>query len=352
MSSTDQGTGYFVWDPPRPWPPMDVRSLVRSPAGDCSICISGHPDGHLDLIVSRSDGTPVCAIASERLAFSGAGVVLVTVRWQGPNCTLFINSRELDAYQPDAPPRVFQTSDFAPGPLSIDHPDGAAACHEWIENRKAKFSSTGQVRRNRRSKELQEQAHDLRDALAALSYVLEGVKGGKLYLRGHLAAELRALVYWQNDTQRENSYNPLLLRLASKEDLPLPMYAMREPGIDAPAVLHEADLHFTGSFPEVIQTAPGQELMDLQEWLLTPVVIDRSSGTARTISQKELISECANTLGSSHYDEDTSEFVDLLKHSSAGAMDVFTGGLMKAAGIVVFMGQWVLAELGKRGRIT
>src|ERR1051325_3058795 len=52
---------------------------------------------------------------------------------------------------------------------------------------------------------------------------------------GHLAAELRSSVYWpsgtnnQGDSQPTRNYNPLLLRMASVADLPLPEYGTLSP---------------------------------------------------------------------------------------------------------------------------
>jgi hypothetical protein len=279
---------------------------------------------------------------------SGPGRVLVTTVYQGPNCQLYINGNELAAYAPGMTARLIEVSDAGSGVISVDHPDAAAACQDWIGKRQAKFARPERHRGDRRIKTLQEQAHDLQDALLSLIYVTNGVREGKLYLRGHLASALRALVYWQNDDRPDANYNPLLFRLASRADLPLPVFAIGESDGDMPDIIRAADLHLTGNFPEIVHTAPAQHLVDLQDWLLMPALIDRSSGTCRTIDYRSLIAEFANTLGSSHYGEEASELLDIAETMGTGYMSALVTRLVQSACAVSFLGEWVLQELRNR----
>ena len=84
------------------------------------------------------------------------------------------------------------------------------------------------LRTGRIPKTLQEQASDLLIAVNNLK-VFELVRTQqRTHLVGYLAAELRSLVFWVQDDQRDGGYNPLLLRMASKADLPLPVFAWKK----------------------------------------------------------------------------------------------------------------------------
>jgi hypothetical protein len=196
-----------------------------------------------------------------------------------------------------------------------------------------------------------EQAEDLRTAVSNMSRLRENIVAGQHELVGYLAAELRALLYWRNDAARDNTYSPLLLRLASKADLPLPVFAMPWPDPAAPDIVTQADHRMRSLAPSLIQSAPAEQLMDLQEWLLQPVltVRDPSGGPGLVLTARDVISETANCLGSAHYDEDISDVLAEMRRTILFNASLLVRSHWTLAGTVAELATWVLSELGRRG---
>jgi hypothetical protein len=185
-----------------------------------------------------------------------------------------------------------------------------------------------------------------------LHHLAAQAMSGKVHLGGHLATELRAMVHWEKDTERDNGYNPVLLRLANMGDLPLPVFARPEP--PSPAPQDKMLYRIIGNPPELYQTSRKQQLMDLQDWLLTTAVseVDAATGTVKTLSVKELISETANVLGPAHYDEDIATGVDIMQNMVSAHVDYLVRFLSGVSDFVKFQSDWVLDQLNKQGKLS
>ncbi len=121
---------------------------------------------------------------------------------------------------------------------------------------------------------------------------------------------MRASVYWPpgRDAKPDSQWNPLLLRMASLADLPLPVYRIS----DKPKtqIVAEAIMHLqTTNGPRIERMFATDEICDLQESLLT-TVIRLGPSPGRLNSGLELIRDMAHTIGAAHCDEDTSDFQD------------------------------------------
>src|SRR5207249_62168 len=164
------------------------------------------------------------------------------------------------------------------------------------------------------------------------------IRQGKRHLIGHLAAELRALMYWY---EKKKTYNPLLLRLAGKFDLPLPIFFLKEENV--PEIVSKANLHVRRGHASILKTFPTQRLADLQEWLGSTVldlrVIKNTGGVSQSehkaLIAKDVILEMSTTLGTAHYDEDVPLLLEMLYQTRGPVADELTILLVEAATVVV-----------------
>jgi hypothetical protein len=204
-------------------------------------------------------------------------------------------------------------------------------------------------RKNRRIKQLDEQLAELDAAHSNLGTLLNAITAGYVPLVGLLAAELRALVYWNGFT-----YSPLLLRLAGRLDLPLPIYHV--PATGAPPVVQEAVLRINSQAPSLERYFGGHVLVDLQDWLSEVVVagkFNRSSPANQDqeddqLTAKALLLDMATTMGSAHYDEDVPDTLDAVQRIRMFETDALTGFLIKCGVVVHGLCGYVLRKASAR----
>jgi hypothetical protein len=101
-------------------------------------------------------------------------------------------------------------------------------------------------------------------------------------------------------------------------------------------------------YPRVERLGTRDVICDLQQSLLTDVLWLDSS---RTISTLGLIRELAHTMGSAHYDNDASEFIDLMGKITVEQIDYVIIFMCQTAGTVATLSSFVLEELTKRNLI-
>ena len=95
-----------------------------------------------------------------------------------------------------------------------------------------------------------------------------------------------------------------------------------------------------------------QSLMDLQEWLKEDFSVYRAPGQAEVrFSARDLIAEIANTLGTSHYDEDMSETVVSMSLFNLYNLDLLARSLCEMSRMTANLGIWVLRQFGEKGLI-
>lgn len=352
MSESDNGATFWVMNPwPSPWPPVSPGQFYFQEIGDGRFWrLMGHVDGHIEIILVSGTGEILRSHHVQCIEAPPNTRAIVAFMWTLETIEFYINGRPLEQFRDDAAVFVIDSKSQPLSPLSIENPDANQACHHWIEWRKRRFPQlkNQKVKSNRRVKTDFEEIEDLRRSLASLRLLLERSKDNDLFLAGHLAAELRALVYWVKDDDR--SYNPLLLRIANKAHLPLPVYGFREL-IPLPSNIPIPRLHLVGNGLTLTKSAPKHELMDLQDWLLTEAIqlnVFSLPDRSRSITNAVFISEAANTLGCAHYDEDTSEFFDEMFKMGTN-VEAYYSYLFHIADGVSVLCEWVLFKLQQAG---
>ena len=208
--------------------------------------------------------------------------------------------------------------------------------------RKKRFAQPVPARAGFRSKSNEEQLEELEKAAAALDDLSNVVRQGRTHLLGTLAAILRALVHWNGRRQ----YNPLLLRIAGRYDMPLPVYMI--PGKDPiPSFIADADQIVMQDL-SVTKEFGTQELADLQEGLETALVrlrVGEEGPEQETYTLRETIAAVAETQGVAHFDEDFPLILEPLYSMRSGTAYEIVHNLVWTADVVSQLADYVVSTV-------
>jgi hypothetical protein len=333
-----------VWFP-FPWPPPELLTVYRGEHEGISLLIVARTDGRLAFTTSDATGAVVASVVSQPIVVIGIYPAMLAATWTPSKCTLQINQHPLLPDLPGIQALTVLPPKDRPVLLSLDDPLAVTCCQKWIGNRKSKFSGVQTPRHDRRLKNIEEEADDLRNSISRLQEFQQQTLAGKNYLLGTLAGEMRAVVYWppRRGALPDDNWNPLLLRMASKADLPLPVYHIPD-AVETP-LQKEAVVHLIPNKVRIERVYARDQLCDLQEALTNTAVRIGSAATGRTINAVELIKELAHTAGAAHYDRDASEFVELMQKSFGFGYDQTTRFMCNTAVTLVSLSEWVLSQL-------
>lgn len=255
-----------------------------------------------------------------------------------------------DVETANIPSKPVEEQDFE---LSIHHVDARKNCELWTKWRSNHFAGTQrEARENRRSKTIDEQLIELEDELQALEELSEQVRAGKNHMLTKVAGSLRALIYWQEKNGKlVFSYNPLLLRMAGRLELPLPIFTLPPDQEKITDIISDINLYYSPDKASLTKDNHLQVILDFQEWLMMEVgeIYINSINQKRTLTRKDVILEAANTLGGSHFDEDIPIGLDVFKSSNFLNKNFLSSILLNASDVVCGLGEYVItASLGAR----
>ena len=350
MDSESIEKGYnSTWFGQTVWPmnvPEQISGFLEEEGG---IEVLLHPDSTLTINRLDQRGRSEIFFRSQPIQPTGKGEILIVADWDGDFGAMKVSGVRLSPYSESAQAVKVPVRPHPPEPgPAIDAPDIEQLCLTWIDNRKAKFTAPN-ILQGRREKTIQEQARELSESLQLLDAFNEYSKTDAVYL-SPLATLLRALVSWRLDRKREALSSPLLFRLASKIDLPLPVNA-RDPDLTAPPklVIPASSLRPRNE-PVFDQVPVGYSVMDIQEYLLQTAVTTLAPAADGSLvptdmSRRDLIRDYANTLGIAHFDEDWPEVTYITKRQITGNRELCAYYLLKIADHVAELGHWVLEKL-------
>src|SRR4030095_11653332 len=115
------------------------------------------------------------------------------------------------------------------------------------------------------------------------------------------------------------------------------------PDVPMPPEIRTAIKHLNVDPPRVQREFMTDDVCDLQESLVQ-VSIRLGVAPGKTIKALELIKELAHTMGASHYDEDASEFLQVLHTVRLSETDKATVLMCQIADTLVSLSEWVLSE--------
>lgn len=340
-----EGTVFLTLQLPKPWPFDAERTFWEQEQGGMRFRITGYPDGHLGFEIESPSRNQPLHHHTQPISVQGSGMMLLNLAWTDSTADVRINGTAIKSLRDETSTHTVLTQELVgKGPLAFEHPEAPAKCQTWIDWRRTQLGIPRLPSADRRLKTDEEQLTELKEEMLSLQDLVEQVRAGKLHLLQKIAGSLRGLVYWQMSKKNTlvASYNPLLLRIAARAESPLPVFGRGDDSGRRPAILDEAQFQLTNNIPTLQAVFPDQTLMDLQEWLSTPISTERFrvavpiSITAMTV--KDIIAASANTLGGAHFDEDLPSTLDTLKKLKFEDVDFLTRFFVPVAAVVVQLG--------------
>jgi hypothetical protein len=323
---------------PEPWPPSQRTRIIEIRRGPALLELYGEPDGALVFVV----GLPESRIEhkTQRVDFDKAGWAIMSARWSSGEARLDLNGQPLLSYEAatGVSKRIVTTEHPSGTSPSWTDAEAQSKCSNWTDWRARKFSGGHAAPKlGRRSKSHEEQLAELVRSTHILSNLAILVQQGHTHLLGHLATELRALVYWNG-----RNYSPLLLRLSASANAPLPIYMIRE--TDTVPVTDGLVGQIRRGEPSIVRIWPTQELADLQEWLESDVLSEQLAESANFVelNVKGVIAGVADSLGAAHYDPDLPSAIENLANVKGPITDEVTAILLLAASLTIPLSQYVV----------
>lgn len=344
-----EGTAFFVIGFPQPWPIKQENILFSKKNNETKISTVGYPDGHLRVKIERGKKEKM-HFDTQKIKVIGNGFAILSIVWKESVISVYINGgKKLKPFDGDNPEtRIVETKEItSQKKLSFQLPEANNCCKKWIDWRREKFDIPYQVaEENRRLKTEEEEIEQLKNAIISLRDLINFVKIGESHFLGNIAVTLKTLVYWQEGLDS----NSLLLRLAGRKGLPLPVFALPHFKDQKPEILKQANYLYDNFQLSIQKKILTQELMDFQDWLKSDIQIERSMEGVpknRVIMAKEVIFESANALGISSEDEDIAQAWDQLRESKMMGIDLLSRFLISTAEVTVALGIFVIEQYEK-----
>jgi hypothetical protein len=293
-------------------------------------------DGRIAFTLSDPKGE-VFTIRTQKIQVDKPGAVLLMANWTANEKCIYANGKKLlpaDQTEETVVIKASPRSRIVDGPISFQQPEAKEACRKWIEWRAAYLGNPpAQAEPGRRLKSFLEQVGELERSQLLLRELISRAESGANHVVGAIATELRALVYWPKNQNR--NYDPLLLRLAARRNAPLPVWAFVVRGYSDKALEDLANVSKSMEslalihLPDIKKSETGQKLIDLQAWLDDPFQLNaEGAGTKEygkiCVTNKELIKQISSIIGTSHYDEDIPVELDAFRNffgESGGEMN-------------------------------
>ncbi|MEA5513171.1 hypothetical protein [Nodularia sp. UHCC 0506] len=339
-----QGTIFVVMSMPEIWPVIAPTILVSNKIDTSNLKLLAFPSGHLNLRIEDSSKNFINyytqrILVDESKYQAKRRDIILDIMWKLPEISIHINGHSLlslDESKGDYFMVNLQNSAGETLP-SYAHPDAFQACLHKVEERHTKFASTQIIgNHHNRTKTIYEQINELKNATFLLNDFSNRIQNGEHQFLGALAAELRAMLYWNG----RKTYNPLLLRLAGKFSIPLPIYLMKEDAID-PILSFSPLVDFSLKEASIYKEFKTQNLTDIEDWLDRVVLVSQNE----TVTTKDIILNASTKLGSAHYDEDIPENLDILLNSKDSQFNQIESFLLRTASIVIHLSQYVISNI-------
>jgi hypothetical protein len=341
---------------PTPWPPAEPVALIRSDEQTHYAEIIATPRGSFMLRVHERANDVLWQWESQPVAFSSHGMVIVAASWQVPTMWVSLSNLELrNVAETREIARASPLAAFPAGtvsPKAVDVPDSLAvpACQPWIDRRAKKFSQPRPAKAGHRAKTNSEIIADLTRSADLLYDASDAYGRGREHMLGLIAAEIRALVCWREDEKQDKTLSPLLLRAANIAKLPLPVFATHPQALDAAhldkLIQISTGMLVTDPGPSARQSWRASTLMDLQAALRMPIV--SSVGQPGEHPQHPLVwflYQYANNMGSSHYDDFVSDWLDSLSKLSNENVQAHVNVILATGEAVAELTRYVLRRL-------
>lgn len=232
---------------------------------------------------------------------------------------------------------------------SYRHPDARIVCANKMEERQRRHSQPPNVPPGARPATLAEQLCSLELAVTSVRETISAVVRGQVFRLGELATVLRNLVI------TGSRYDPELLRLATRLDLPLPVYKPRRAPHEILDIIRKCSQVRVSLYCSVMERYPTSELADLEDLLRVRLCIERPSPPQtwqpRSSTLSDIIEKYANTKGSAHHLQFFHINLESLESTTTGNTNLLADILVKAGTVIADLGDYLLNEARNRGII-
>lgn len=241
------------------------------------------------------------AYTNEVLFIQEKGVCLFTLTWNNKTIRLDIGKTCVTKDNDDSTIKCNLLRNITyKSTIIYNNEEIKSHCIEWINWRKnylkQSLNSTMSVQIPKSEEEI---INELKNRLESLKYLYESVHiNGMEFLLNDIYSSLRTMLFWPDNPKKLSTYNPLLFRAASKYDLPLPVYAVkkqRQISMLGKSSVKGMIIQIKDNFANINNKKPGQAIIDIQEWLDSPIYWESEINYYRI---KDAIFDYANTYGS------------------------------------------------------
>ncbi len=341
-AEVNAGTVYIVLSFPH-WPPPQT-AVTQGAGNGQTFRFEVSPDGYAGAHVLDSARGEVARTPRFPILVKGKGAILVVVTWRPGECQLEINGRKMVDSDATSRVTIVSGSVASPGSLSFNDPDVRNACASAIERRNARYR-VRPVAPGLRPVTLHEDLRQLEDALRALREYTAAVREGAAHHLPAMRGKLRELLVEKGGVR---PYDPLLMRVAARLRLALPIYAI--PDGDLPDLGVTPTSHFSFGVFGLIRELPSQVLIDFQDWLDQLVFESRNEiPYTKKYSRGELIAEAAESLGGAHYGSHVHSALTQLQSDTLGRAATLTRFLVGIAEVTIALGTYLLAYRDQEG---
>lgn len=340
------GSIFLVLEFPNDWPVKQEIEIFAVNQNGTEIKIISKVDGSLSFIINgeRYD--------TQIIEFSRAKRALLSLLWKFSKANkieVYLNSERIGTKDNE---EIFLISSNYPDKnkgTSFSDSERDSKCKEWIEWRKHRYKNPKTVpRKDRVIKDIEIQFHELEQAIRSLEKHLEVFKDDSNLLLLNSFPILRSLLFWPD--KKSKNYNPLLLRLAGYLELPLPVYAFKDwiNKTSEDPLFKDSVRNQVHNYPSIKRRYPNEELMDFQEWLNMEVIKDTKAGEKTIFRWKDIIFDGANTISSSHFDDDVPIFIDNLENLTEWGRSSLFNYLLTIIDVSIIFGKFILENKNSR----
>lgn len=115
--------------------------------------------------------------------------------------------------------------------------------------------------------------------------------------------------------------------------------------LDKP-IFKDAVFHVFHHKASLIQKNENEQLMDIQDWLNSGVIIDRNE-TESTYGWKDILFDSANTISTTHFDDDIPIILQRLKGIFSNNGSLVLSHILAITVVTIQLGEYLIAEIQK-----
>lgn len=314
------------------WPPLVKTEVVQKPFNDWIYKLEATSDGRLEVTFSRGENK--VNFLSQRIDFTKYPQFVIVVMKDESQIRVRIHGVELLSSDNKEVLLVETKEKFEGSCESFDDPAADESCKEWVDWRTNWFDAVKPNNRGeRRTKTMIEELHELVQAKKALNELTIAFAEGNTHFGPIILSQFRSLLFWPDNENLKNTYNPLLLRIAAKHKLPLPVYAFKSKDLNEAVGSYIPSSRVRNNIPSIYQKFSTQPLLDFQEWLDSNFLAYRG----KNYSIRKLIFELANTGSAAHYDHNAPIVKDDLTNAQSFGTDLLARFIIETGQITTYV---------------